>query len=273
MRERKRPIPFRTGPARERELGFLNFSSRPGGKIAHLHHDAGALHGIEREDIRRNFCDKRISGQCGDLVFARASIPAEQVGNCDLQCGSQACERRQRRRRFFIFNFRYVGARYLHASGQLALTQSRAVAQRTNSQRNLDLRSGRVVDFGDDFRSDDYWLRLVIQRRSAAAAVVVNGSKLNEMTMVASHHLSGINRCERCGHQVWELPERGTLKQKPDSGGSSPSSTMVFAAGLKLRIQAIATLRYSGVEVKRKPYEKPDKQSKNTGETGEKTGK
>ena len=103
-----------------------------------------------------------------------------------------------------------------------------------------------MVDCRCNLRSCDNRFRLVVEGRTAAAAIIVGGPKLDEMTMVASHNLSGINRCERRRHVVWELPERGTLKQKPDDGGFGPSPTMVCAVGLKLRIQANVTLRYSG---------------------------
>lgn len=68
---------------RERGLGErkLDLASWTSGEFAHLHHEARALHGIELEDERRDFGDKRVSDERSDFVLARASIPAKQIGN------------------------------------------------------------------------------------------------------------------------------------------------------------------------------------------------
>jgi hypothetical protein len=79
---------FGTGLLREREAGGgkLDLAARSGGQLAHLHHQTRTLHRIELEDVGRYLGDERVGGEGGNLVFARAAVSAEQVGDCDFQC-------------------------------------------------------------------------------------------------------------------------------------------------------------------------------------------
>jgi hypothetical protein len=81
----------------------------------------------------------------------------------------------------------------LHTSGKLTLAQARAATQRPDGKRNLDLlRRIAVVcaALGDDLRGGYYRLRLIVERCPALATIIIIGPELDEMTMVASHHLS-----------------------------------------------------------------------------------
>jgi hypothetical protein len=121
---------MRNRPLRERDSNvWLNLATRARSQIAHLHHQARALHRIELKDKRSNLSHEWIGRKRCDFILARTSISAQQVRDRDLKCGGQACERRQRRRCLLILDFRYVCAWHLHASGELSLTEPGAAAE------------------------------------------------------------------------------------------------------------------------------------------------
>ncbi len=113
----------------------------------------------------------------------------------------QPGERRQGRRGLLILDLRDIGARHAHAQRQLPLAQAGTLPQ--TADRRGDLHFGAVRSFHFRHRQTRHedWLRLVlIQRRAATTAKIVDGFELDEMTLIASHHFAGVHRRESRGH-------------------------------------------------------------------------
>jgi hypothetical protein len=134
------------------------------------------------------------------------------------------------------------------------------MAQGPNGERNLNLwtRAAVTRSWGGCWYYN-FRLGLVIERRPAATAIIVVGPKLDEMTMVASEHLTRIHRCKsRCHVCLGACQSGATLKRLETSKLTGTKSWLLCG-----------TLR---VEVKHNLHIKSGIQSRKTGETPEKVG-
>src|SRR5208283_5118351 len=91
-----------------------------------------------------------------------------------------------------------------------------AGAQPQTADRHRHVHFGAVRWLLDSHRQTkrEDWLGLVlIQRRAATAAKIVDGFELDEMALIASHHFAGVHRRESRGHAGCGSARAGTEKQ------------------------------------------------------------
>ncbi len=122
-----------------KDLYSLRGPSRPQSQVPHLGQDARHLHSIQLRNKRQDFRDELIFHQLADFVLAVLFPATEQFRHGHLQGSSQPLQGRQRGRGFLVFNFRNVGSRHGHASGQLPLAQPAAQAQRADGGREVQV--------------------------------------------------------------------------------------------------------------------------------------
>lgn len=119
----------------------------------------------------------------GFVLVARGRV-AEQGGDIDLECAGEAIERGQGRHGLAVLDLRDVGARDVHARGELPLREVADVAEIAHGGCNLDafgVGSVRLGDDGDGLNFGKLWE----QRLLALAADVVASAELYELTVLA----------------------------------------------------------------------------------------
>ena len=190
----------------------LRRSSRPYREIAHLRQDAGHLHAIQLRDEGQNFRDELVFHQFADFFLAALFAAAEQFGHGYLQGSRQPLKRRERRRGFLVFDFGNVGPRYRHAPGKLALAEATAQAQRADRRGQVQVSAAHARDRHHDRRGEHYGFRLglLIERRVAASAIVIDRTELNQQAMIASDDFPRIYWGKSRGHRVVGVPEPAT---------------------------------------------------------------
>src|ERR1700677_63933 len=114
---------------------LLRAPPRPHRQVAHLRQNARHLHATQLRQKRHDVGYEWIFHQLAHLLLPTSFSARKQIGHADLERPRQPLQRRQRRSRLLIFNFRDVGARHRHAQPQLPLTQSIAQPQRSDRVR------------------------------------------------------------------------------------------------------------------------------------------
>jgi hypothetical protein len=93
-------------------------------EIAKLVEKQGALHRIYLEQKRRNLRDEWVSKH---IVRSIAAI-SKQFSQRNLESICEALQGRERRHGARVLDLRDIGARHLHPSGELTLTETAAAA-------------------------------------------------------------------------------------------------------------------------------------------------
>ena len=191
------------------------------GHLADVIEEDGLLCGGEVGSELGDLGEEGVGGE--QIAFGLVALGgiAEQGGDVDLEGAGETVEGAEGRHGFAIFNFGDVGARHVHAGGELALRQVTDPAKIANGvgylQRLIFGFGGRRL-VGDE---SDGALELGLvgeQGLLAATADVGVGAELYELAVLALEDLAirrgdgNADRCRGCFHVVCcgRLPERGT---------------------------------------------------------------
>ena len=190
----------------------LRGPSRSQSQIPHLRQDARHLHSVQLRNKRQNFRDELIFHQLADFILAVLFPTTEQFRHGHLQGSSQSLQGRQRGRGFLVFNFRNVGSRHRHASGQLPLAQPAAQAQRADGGREVQVPTAHPGHRHHYWWHHHHWFGLgfLVQGRVAASAIVIDRTELNQQAVIATDDFPGIYRGKIRGHRVVGVPEPAT---------------------------------------------------------------
>src|ERR1700689_1984209 len=165
-------------------------------QVAHLVQEHRALQGIHPCDVRSQLRQKRVAENRRGLFMAAATRIPKQVTDVDFQCSGQTRQRRQRRHRLAVLDFRDVGARHLHAASQLALAQIAALTQITHRARDLQAVVFRhsLFRFARELRDETFWF-LDLEGLVAASAKRVCGAELHQSAAFTPKNLTRLNGC------------------------------------------------------------------------------
>src|SRR5882757_9278322 len=98
----------------------------------------GTLQGVELRGVGRDLGEEGDGHENGRLVAVAGGGVAQQGRDIDWQGPGQPIERGQRRHGLAVLDLRDVGARHVHAGGELTLREIAHVAQITNGCRYLN---------------------------------------------------------------------------------------------------------------------------------------
>ena len=93
------------------------------GRVPYRAEKESAVQRVQMRQQRGDLGQKRIAQDGRDLFVAAAAGVAHQLANFHAQGEGEPLQRTQGRNRLAVFDFRNVGARYLHPSRQLALAE------------------------------------------------------------------------------------------------------------------------------------------------------
>ncbi|HMH13352.1 MAG TPA: hypothetical protein VK578_09610 [Edaphobacter sp.] len=91
------------------------------GELANVIEEDGALQGVELRGVGRDLGEEGVGHENGRLVAVTGGGIAQQGGDIDLKGFSKAIERGERGHGFAVLDLRDVGARHVHAGGELTL--------------------------------------------------------------------------------------------------------------------------------------------------------
>src|SRR5271154_3232680 len=172
----------------------LGASTASHGQVAHLVKEHRALQGIHLCDVRSQLRQKRVAENRRRLFMATATRIPKQMTDVDFQCSGETCQRRQRRHRLAVLDFRDVGARHLHTPSQLTLTQIAALAQITHRARDLQavIFCHSLFRFARELRNEPFWF-LDLEGLVAASAKRVCGAELHQSAAFTPKNLTCLN--------------------------------------------------------------------------------
>ena len=168
--------------------------------VAHGSVKQRPLQRIEARQHRGNLGQKRVGKECGDLLIAAAARVAHELADVDLEGVGEALQRSQGGDGFAVLNLGDVGARNLHATGELALAKVARLSDLADLARNLQTSlSRRLNERLRGYRLRTQYHRLLkIERLVASSAEGVAGAVLHQGAMFTAHDFARV-KTHKCG--------------------------------------------------------------------------
>jgi hypothetical protein len=202
-------------------------AATPGGELSDVVEEDRTLQRVELRGIRCDLGQERIGHQHGSLVRMTAVGVAQQGRDVDVESSCEAVERRQCGHGLAVLDLRDVGARHVHAGGELALGEVADVAKIADGGCNLDSLDG-FDGWGNkgEWRRRGGWL-LDFQGVLAAAAGCGRGAELHQFAVATFqnftfccgvHYLAWSQGSHHGCHKLCIAeagPERGPQRECP----------------------------------------------------------
>jgi hypothetical protein len=150
---------------------------------------------LRRGEMRGELGDlgeEGVGHEDGGLVLVARGRVAKQGGDVDLEGAREAIERGQGRHGLAVLDLGDVGARDVHARGELPLREIADAAEITDGRGDLDAFGAGSIGLGDDGDGLNFG-QIREQRLPALAADVVSGAELYELAVLATKDLAFSN--------------------------------------------------------------------------------
>ena len=154
------------------------------GEFTNVIEEDGTLQSVQLRGVEGDLGEEGVVHENGGLVAVAGVGVAQKGGDVHLKGAGEAIERGQGRHGLAVLDLRDVGARDVHARGELPLREVADVAEIAHGGCNLDafgVGSVRLGDDGDGLNFGKLWK----QRLLALAADVVASAELYELAVLA----------------------------------------------------------------------------------------
>ena len=183
-------LPSVGGLARREVKRKLCGAAASGSQFAHVVQEDGPLQGIEMRDVLGDLSQEGVVHQNGGLVAMTVIGVAQQGGDVHLEGAGQPVERRERRHCLAVLDLGDIGARNIHARGELALREIAHMAQIADC--GCDLKTAFGCGLLGDKRDGRNRRRGLFNLKTlvAAAAKRVRCAELHQAAMVTAQDLT-----------------------------------------------------------------------------------
>ena len=171
------------------QSGRLGSSTTPGGQLSNVVKEDGTLQVVELRGVHGDLGEEGVGHEDGGFVLVACGRVAEQGGDVDLEGAGEAIERGQGRHGLAVFDLGDVGARDVHAPGELPLRKIADAAEIADGRGDLDAFGAGSIGLwhdGDGLNFREFRK----QRLPALAADVVGGAELYELAVLATKDLA-----------------------------------------------------------------------------------
>ena len=158
-------------------------------QLANVVEEDRLLRRVEVRGVLRDLGEEGIGEEDGGLVLVARGRVAEQGGDVDLEGARETIERRQRGHGLAVLDLGDVGARHVHARGELTLREIANAAEIAHGGGDLDAFGLSGFGLGDERDGLDGG-QLGQQGALALAADVVGCAELYELAVLAAKYLT-----------------------------------------------------------------------------------